>query len=149
MAVEKVLLNEVEFDVEKDGDKAIVSVKDEDIYFKEADKAGLTKKVLKDVDKFQHNYLKSVVDTSVEEASKIFKDDSNIEVVEVTMPNGVHKVDKATTIVHRANETRIPGTDKTIIKPLIKVKVTTNASKVSKAHIRELRDELDIILAGK
>lgn len=148
MAVEKVLLNGVEFNVEKDGDKAIVSVKEDDIYFTEADKAGLNKKILKEVDKFNQTYLRKVVDTSVDEASKILKDDSNIQAIEVTLPSGTHKTDKITTIVHRANETRIPGTDKTIVKPLIKVKVTNSVNRVSKAHIKSLRDELDDILAN-
>ena len=148
MAVEKVLLNGVEFVVEKEGDKAVVSVNDENVYFEEAKKAGLDKKTLKEVDKFQHEFLRMAVDSAVDEAGKLMKAHEDLELVEVTIPNGIHKSDKVTTIVYRKNEAKIPGTDKVVVKPLIKVKVDTRASKVSKAHIRELRDELDEILAN-
>jgi len=149
MAVEKMLLNGVEFEVTLDGERAVVEVKeDTNPYLKEAEAAGFTKKQLKEFADFQHTYVRKAVDTSVEKAKEVLKENSNVQEVEVILPAGINKSDKVETLVIREREVRVPGTGETIVKPAIKVAVETKLNKVSKAHIKALRDELAEAIAN-
>ena len=143
MAVEKVLLSGVDFEVTVDGEKAVVEVKgEENPYLKEAEAAGFTKKQLKEFADFQNEYVRKAVDTSYVEAKKVLEENKNVQEVEVIIPAGLNKSDKVETLVVREKEVRVPGTGEIIKKPAIKVAVETKLTKVSKAHIKALRDEL-------
>jgi len=142
MAKEKMILNGVEFDVEVNDGVAVVKPKDENVFKNYLNEHDVTEKEFKKVTKVMQSYVRAAVDTTVEEAKGIFSD-KNVKRIETAMPYGLVKSDKIEVFIEREKEVRIPGTDKVVKKPSIKVKVSTQMAHVSKSHIRELRDELE------
>jgi nucleoid DNA-binding protein len=143
---EKILLNGVEFHVEKDGDVArITSKENEFVKFMEAN--GIEKKEVKKVTDAMNEYLRAAVDTAVDKAGIELSADADIKFAEVTLPFGLNKSDNIEVHVTREKEVRIPTTGETVVKPAIKVAVNTKATRISKAHIKELREELEDVLA--
>jgi hypothetical protein len=143
---EKILLNGVEFHVEKDGDIARISSKENEfVKFMEAN--GVEKKEVKKVTDAMNEYLRAAVDTAVDKAGIELAADADIKFAEVTLPFGLNKSDAVDVHVTREKEVRIPTTGETVVKPAIKVAVNTKATRISKTHIRELREELEDVLA--
>jgi hypothetical protein len=140
-------LNGVEVEVTKENGVATVVV-NENAFVEAAKEAGLSKKEIKAVDDFRHAYGTAVVDMAVEKAKEIFSEDNSVEEVEVTAPFGVLKSDKVVTKIFKSVETRIPGTNEVVNKPRIKVVTELKAARVSKAHVRSLRDQLEKAILG-
>jgi len=143
MSKPEIIFNGVESKVEKNGNVANITVGDEKLYVEKAKEAGIEKKTLETVAKFDEAYLNAAVENAVEKSEKVFLDDKDIEEIVVTTPFGINKSSKIHTQVKRAVTSPIPGTDKTVTKPRIKNVVNTNRYNVPKAKLKRLADSLN------
>jgi len=135
---------EADFDwqVEKDNGAAKIKVANEKAFVESAKKAGIEKKTLESVAKFQEAYLHNAVEESIAKAEEVFKGDKDLTEAEASVPFGVGKSSKIVTHVLREKTFKIPGTDKTVTKPVIKTWVEAHAFNYPKSKRKELENKL-------
>jgi len=144
---DKVILNGVEFEVNVEGNTVVVNADENAFIDYMKNEKELTKAEIKKVSVGMNDYLKAVVDTAVDKAGKELINHCDAEAVNVKFPFGVNKSDVVEVHVQREKDVRIPTTGEVVKKPAIKVAVNTKATRISKSHIRALREDLEEVLA--
>ena len=150
----------IEFEKEikdvKKGDKTqkveVLSPKDNKAYVEAAKNynEAFTEKLLKELEKFNDEYLKASLELAAEQAKKEFKENSDVERVMVNVPFGVNKTDKATFTIDRERSFPVPGKDEVKRKTYIHApEISKSGCKISKKLINSLEDDLSEALGIK
>jgi hypothetical protein len=147
----KNILENAEFEVtEKDGVKTL-KAKDENLFVEVAKEINpeLTKKLLKEVEKVEEEFLSAGLELAKDKAIDEFKASEDIKRIDVVLPFGVNKSDVVTYDVVREKVFPIPGKDEKVRKSVISVDVKKQGCKISKSRIKALEDDISTAIGLK
>jgi len=141
----------VDFEVVEKGDVKVLKAKDAELYLEKIKEfnPNITKKLLKEIDKFNDMYLEAGLELGAEKAKEMFVN-GEAERVQVELPFGINKSDKVTYDFLKEKEFHVPGKDEKIKKSVVKPPVITkHGCKISKSKIKALEEDLSSALGLK
>jgi hypothetical protein len=121
------------FETTVSGNTALCKVTQEDLYSKGNE--NVTTEQIKAVEKYRKQYLQTSIDTGAVEATTIFKNNKDVDVVNIEYPYSTSKDGKLTIEVHRNKEVHIPGTSETKTGPAVRAIITDPYAK-AKSTVR-------------
>ena len=132
-----------EYEVTKDNGVAVITVKDENFFVAEAEKAGIEKSMLEKVSKFKETYLHAAIEAATAEVQTVLGEDKDLKEAEVTTPYGTNKSTNIVTHVLRSKTMRVPGDgNKTITKSVVKNFVNSKEYNYPKTRRKALEAKL-------
>lgn len=102
----------------------------------------VSKKDVIEVFKHSNNYIVDATDFAAGLATEKFKEDKDLERVLIDFPYGPTGSGEVAIAIDREKTFRIPGSNDTLTRPNIGVKVSHNQLKVGKSHIKSLQEDM-------
>jgi len=142
MAAQELTLSP-EFEVSKENGIATITVKDENYFVAEAEKAGIEKATLEKVSKFKEQFLHAAIEVSGDKALEEFKGDADLKEAEVVVPFGTNKSTNITTHALRSKTMPMPGKPgETLTKSVVKTFVNSKEFNYPKSRRKALEKKL-------
>ena len=135
------LVNTIKDSLEADSEKGVIKPKEGSNPYVDSLPEGLTKKVVKEVEKYQADYVAAATIAATEMAGDILAENKSLEAVKAEVPFAVGRGSMEVR-VDRERSFRNPQTGEVSSQPYISTKVKFAGAKPSNSLLKDLRAEL-------
>jgi hypothetical protein len=126
------------FETTVSGNTALCKVTEQDLFSKGNE--NVTTEQIKAVEKYRKQYLQTAINAGAGAATIIFKENKDVDVVNIEYPYSTNKDGKLTIEVNREKEVRVPGTDEVRNGPSLRAIITDPFAKAKTTVRNAVKD---------